>query len=788
MTSSLSGLNPQQREAVEHGEGPLLILAGAGSGKTRVITQRIAHLVNVHRVPTSAILAMTFTNKAAQEMQQRVAGLLADSYSGAPLISTFHSFCVRLLRRDYPLIGGSKDFVIYADDEQMALVKGLCRQLGLDDKQFTPRTVLSRISSAKNKGWTPRDLFQNAGDPRSERVAGIWERYQAALRQANALDFDDLLLESERLLRESPEAGTRYGERFRFLLIDEYQDTNRPQYELMRLLTRVHQNVCVVGDEDQSIYSWRGADIRNILDFEKDYPTVTLIRLEQNYRSTRNILDAASAVVANNTERKGKTLWTESGAGEPVGYCEAPDGESEALFVADSIQRYLRREPKGHAAILYRTNSQSRMFEEALRRYSLKYKVIGGLSFYERAEVKDLLAYLKLALNPLDSMALLRVINTPTRGIGKTTVEALEQVALQQNQTMLGAIDLALQGQEDATLTTRAHGPLREFRRLVTDLTELVGAGGHARDLLRYVVDRTAYVRLLEQADTPETQARIENIEELLNAAADSAERGETIAEFLDHAALVSDQDEFDETAPVTLMTLHAAKGLEFPYVFLVGLEDGLFPHSRALNSLREMEEERRLCYVGMTRACQRLYVTHASFRRRYGAGSLEPSIPSRFLREVPMQLFEDLSIRGGGGSLGAMTGMRLPAPGETHYVSEGYSQVESRPGRSKPSYNSVDNISAFFRRKDAAPSPATASRPAPEFPSRSAQASGNFRAAPPSTARGLKPGSRVKHQRYGTGTVLRIEGQGEDVKVTVSFPGYGLKKMVEKFASLELA
>jgi len=786
MTSSTAGLNPQQQEAVQHGEGPLLILAGAGSGKTRVITQRIAHLVTAHRVPTNAILAMTFTNKAAQEMQQRVAGLLAGNYGGTPLIATFHSFCVRLLRRDYPLIGGSKDFVIYADDEQMALVKGLCRQMGLDDKQFTPRTILSRISSAKNKGWTPRDLYQGAGDPRSERVASVWERYQAALRQANALDFDDLLLESERLLRESEEAGTRYGERYRFLLIDEYQDTNRPQYELMRLLTRVHQNVCVVGDEDQSIYSWRGADIRNILDFEKDYPAVKLIRLEQNYRSTRNILDAASAVVANNTERKGKTLWTEAGAGESVGYCEAPDGESEALFVADCIQRYLRREPLGHAAILYRTNSQSRMFEEALRRYALKYKVIGGLSFYERAEVKDLLAYLKLALNPRDSMALLRVINTPTRGIGKTTVEALEQTALEQNQTLLGAIDIVLQGQEETALAQRSLGALREFRRLVTDLTELAGAGGHARDLLRYVVDRTAYVRLLEQADTPEALARIENIGELLNAAADSAERGESIAEFLDHAALVSDQDEFDAAAPVTLMTLHAAKGLEFPYVFLVGLEDGLFPHSRALNSLREMEEERRLCYVGMTRACRRLYVTHASFRRRYGAGSLEPSIPSRFLREVPLQLFEDLSVRGGGGSLGAMSGERLPAPGETHYVREGYSQVEPS-GRSKPSYNSVDNISAFFRRKDAPAAPAVA-RPAPEFPSRSAGASGSFRATPPSTARGLKPGSRVKHQRYGTGTVLRIEGQGEDVKVTVSFPGYGLKKMVEKFASLELA
>ncbi len=774
-SSLLSGLNPQQLEAVRHGAGPLLILAGAGSGKTRVITHRIAHLIQEEGACSGSILAMTFTNKAAQEMQERVAHLLGQG-AGAPWISTFHSFCVRVLRREYDFVGGKRDFVIYADDEQLALVKTICKQLGLEDKQFTPRSVLSRISNAKNKGWDPKRLLEQSADPRTERVAVVYERYQRELRKANALDFDDLLLETERLFRESNEVRERYNEQLAYVMVDEYQDTNRPQYELMRLLTRQRQNIAVVGDEDQSIYSWRGADIRNILDFERDFPDAKVIRLEQNYRSTKNILEAASAVVANNIERKGKTLWTEAAAGAKIGLYEAPDGENEALFVADSIRRIVREQAKTHIAILYRTNSQSRLFEEALRRYGQPYRVVGGFSFYERAEIKDLLAYLKVALNPDDSMSLLRIINTPTRGIGKTTIDLLERTALEQNLSIIGAID-RLTGDPQQELAQRTRTALREFRSLVHDMVELREAGGDTSDLLKLVVDRTGYVRHLKAEDTPEAQTRVENIEELFNAAADAGDRSETIAGFLDHAALVSDQDEYDAAAAVTLMTLHSAKGLEFPYVFLVGMEDGLFPHSRAVNSNREMEEERRLCYVGMTRARQQLTLSYARFRRRFGAGAPEPTISSRFLSEVPAALLEDLSPAGSSQTIARQTIAHESGP---VYVREGYNQ-ETGAGR-RSSYNEVNNINSFFR-KESAPKPASTRPAAPAKP-----------AAPftvgktplPVSARGLKPGARVRHARYGTGTVLRIEGEGDETKLTVTFPGFGLKKMLEKMAGLE--
>ncbi len=775
MASLLSGLNPQQRQAVEHVEGPLLILAGAGSGKTRVITHRIAHLIADHGVRPESILAMTFTNKAAQEMQERVSALLDGRWHSKPLISTFHSFCVRSLRRDYDAIGGKKDFVIYADDEQLALVKSLCKQMGLDDKQFQPRAVLSRISSAKNKGWTPQQFMQNAADPRSERVAVLYGKYQQALRQSNALDFDDLLLETERLLRESEEVSARYNDWYTSIMIDEYQDTNRPQYELMRLLTRRHHNICVVGDEDQSIYSWRGADIRNILDFEQDYPDATVIRLEQNYRSTRNILDAASAVVSNNVERKGKTLWTEAGPGEKIGYYEAPDGENEALFAADTVRRILRQDAKRKIAILYRMNSQSRLMEEAMRRYGIKYRVLGGFSFYERAEVRDLLAYLKVTINPDDSMSLLRIINTPVRGIGKTTVDVIEHFALQENVSAFTAIELALQG--GTTLAQRALTALSGFRKLLLDLQTLVQAGATAEDVLKEVVDRTNYVKLLKEEDTPEAQTRIENIGELLNAVVDASVRGETIVDFLDHAALVSDQDDFDAAAPVSMMTLHSAKGLEFPVVFLVGMEEGIFPHSRSLNSTREMEEERRLCYVGMTRAREHLYLTHALSRRKYGAGMSEPSQPSRFLQEFAPDLLEDHSASGG------------VALGFGHSGHGG--DFGERPA-TRTSYNSVENIGSFFHKgglKSRTPVPASSRPAARSTPSSPSPVPGKPNWAPLGivSAGGLRAGMRVRHPSYGTGTVLRIEGEGDQTKITVSFPGQGLKKMVEKFANLRI-
>src|SRR5437868_12260373 len=650
--SFLDQLNPQQREAVETTEGPVLILAGAGSGKTRVITYRIAYLIEHKGVMPESILAMTFTNKAAAEMGERVEKLVGGLSIAKPVISTFHSFCVRMLRRDIeamripstlpgqPAMGHTKNFVIYDEADQQSVVKSLMKRLGLDDKELTPRTVLGRISWAKNHMLDPQELYLQSADPKTERVAHLYEEYRKELRKANALDFDDLLLEAVRLLKSAPQVREYYNRRFQYLLIDEYQDTNRPQYELMRMLAGEHHNVCAVGDEDQSIYSWRGADIRNILEFEQDFPEAKIIRLEQNYRSTQNILQAASAVVANNVRRKGKNLWTSRQGGPRIGYYEAPDGENEALFAADYVAKYLReiadQGENGRAAVLYRTNSQSRLFEEAMRRHQLKYHVVGGFSFYERAEIKDLISYLKVIQNPDDSVSLLRVINTPVRGIGKTTIEMMERLALETGLSMWGTIG---EGIERQLLPARALAALKSFRELIEDgramlagaylerveetaavasdesaaglrptgqpgaavptqdresdtdfdpgnfsfdfaagdsaedegtgegarlsTSEAVegfrapGAAANTAEILKFLIDRTGYIKQLEEEDTPEAYSRIENLRELVNAAMDSRDRGETLDQFLDHAALVADTDANDEQAQLTLMTHH---------------------------------------------------------------------------------------------------------------------------------------------------------------------------------------------------------------------------------------
>jgi DNA helicase II / ATP-dependent DNA helicase PcrA len=642
----LAGLNPQQREAVTHTEGPLLLLAGAGSGKTRVITHRIAHLIEAHRTPGPAVLAVTFTNKAAGEMRERVNQLLGSTRTSAtPAISTFHSFCVRLLRRDGDSLseirsGFTRQFTVYDDDDQLALMKSIYKQLGLDEKFMQYRAALSRISHAKSHKETPQDWYKAATDPKLTRLAKIYELYEERLRQANGLDFDDLLLESVRLLRRDDALRQLYNRRYEFVMIDEYQDTNRSQYELMRLLTELRQNVCVVGDEDQSIYGWRGADIRNILDFERDFPNAVVIRLEQNYRSTKNILEAASAVVANNKDRKGKWLWTNSGAGARIGYYEAPDGENEALFIADTIEKLLSKDPAERVAVLYRTNFQSRQIEEALRRYGREYSVVGGFSFYQRAEVKDLLAYLKVLLCPQDSLSLLRIINTPARGIGKGTVEQMERYALEHATSLWNALPKML---EEKVFPARADSAVKSFLNLMAELLEIAQTKP-VHETLREILAKTGYQQMLRSDASPDSESRLGNLEELVNAAAEAAERGESAAEFLDHAALVSDADTVNERAPVSLLTIHNAKGLEFPNVFIAGLEEGLFPHSRSLNSQAAMEEERRLCYVGMTRAEKRLYLSWARYRRRFGGGQPEACIPSRFLNEVPASLREKLS------------------------------------------------------------------------------------------------------------------------------------------------
>ncbi len=854
----------------------MLILAGAGSGKTRVITFRIAHLIENLGVMPESILAMTFTNKAASEMVERVDKLVSGLSIAKPVISTFHSFCVRVLRRDIealripsttpgqPPIGHTKSFVIYDESDQQQVVKGVMRRLGVDDKQLTPRTVLARISWAKNHMLDPQEIYLQSGDPTTERVAHIYEDYRKELRKANAFDFDDLLLETVRLLKAAPEVRDYYNRRFQYVMVDEYQDTNRPQYELMRMLAGTRHNICAVGDEDQSIYSWRGADIRNILEFEKDFPEAKIVRLEQNYRSTQNILQAASSVVANNIKRKGKNLWTSRQGGSKIGYYEAPDGENEALFAADWIARYLR-EAAGQgetprAAVLYRINSQSRLFEEAMRRYQLKYHVVGGFSFYERAEIKDMISYLKVIHNPDDSISLLRVINTPTRGIGKTTLETVERVALETGLSLWGAIGETLRRK---LLPARALAALKTFSDLIEDARAML-AGTYVErleqtaredepaqtpaaiesisdeeettefdptafdfgaaeeeetkpaeeqtrlapnaadpssdssesdpsfpaprvttaEILKFLIDRTGYIKQLEEEDTPEAYSRIENLRELVNAAMDSRDRGETLDQFLDHAALVSDADAYDERAQITLMTLHAAKGLEFPLVFLCGLEEGLFPHSRTMLQPDDIEEERRLCYVGMTRAMHTLVLTRAVYRRRYGTDLPEASVPSRFLDEVPAQLLEEMGSPRRVARPPSAARSDISEPGSPHYAYEdedqsaswnrarrGKQRISSTPASySGKSYNSIDNIAEFF-----------ASRGKkfniPKMPLEE-----------PRGNRGFRPGQKVRHPKYGEGLVYQREGEGEEAKITVQFPRFGLKKLVEKYAQLEKA
>ncbi len=885
----LAHLNPEQRSAVEAPEGPLLILAGAGSGKTRVITHRIAWLIQEKNIAPDSILAVTFTNKAAGEMAERVNQLLGHSTLAKPLISTFHSFCVRILRRDVEALkvgdkGLTRAFTIFDENDQSGLVKQIMKRMGLDTKQLTPRTVLSRISWAKNHMVDPQDYFLGSKDPSSERVAHIFKAYQDELRKNNAMDFDDLLLEAVRLLKSSAEVRERYQRRYQYVLVDEYQDTNRPQYELMKLLAGERKNVCAVGDEDQSIYSWRGADIRNILEFEKDFPNARIVRLEQNYRSTQIILEAAGAVVANNIRRKGKKLWTERQGGSLIGYYEAPDGENEALFIANKIQAFLRQaqdssetqNPGGaaavaHCAVLYRTNSQSRLVEEALRRYNISYTMVGGFSFYERAEIKDLLGYLRLVRNPHDSMALQRVIKTPARGIGKTTLETLERLALETGKSTWDAVAEAI---ANRLVPSRALAALESFRQLILDAQAMMdpdfagklsadvaesaadantgfdfgegapqetaddrapqvsnlrpgnqasngdepkskddsgfrspGDSATLPELIRFIIDRSGYIKALETEGTPEAFSRIENLKELANAAHDAEERSETLADFLDHAALASDTDQFDPNSRVTLMTLHAAKGLEFPLVFLAGLEEGLFPHSRALSSPEELEEERRLCYVGMTRAMNTLILTRAHYRRRYGADVPEASVPSRFLEEVPPELIENLGNRNPAWSTAPYSAGRRHGSASGSYGSHFNYEDESQetphasalPGLSSSRRfipkgqsagaqrdksvrtpgappgapeRSIDNIAHFFGGRSGAARSGSFARPTMDIPA-------------PNGASGLKKGQRVMHAKYGEGTVLQREGDGEDAKLTVLFARHGMKKLMEKFANL---
>jgi len=714
----LSGLNPQQREAVLATDGPVLILAGAGSGKTRVITHRIAHLVLEKGVSSESVLAVTFTNKAAGEMKARAEALVPGT-SLKSWISTFHSLCVRVLRRDAAAAGLDPQFVIYDEDDQLAAVREALKGLDLSEKLHPPRRLLSRISSGKNSGRDPGEVDGDAAG--ASVLARVAERYRELLAAARALDFDDLLLRTVSLLESNDEVRSRYRRRFRYLLVDEYQDTNRTQYELIRHLAGSEGNLTVVGDEDQSIYSWRGADIQNILDFEADFPGARVLRLEDNYRSSQAILDAASGLVAHNLRRKGKTLRAVRPAGEPVRLHQAVDEFQEAAWVVERIAAQGRQR---RSAVLFRMNAQSRLFEEALLRVGIPYAVVGGVGFYERREVKDVLSYLRVLSNPRDPVPLRRVINVPPRGIGGRTVEELDAIAARRNVSLWEAVGLV---EEEGLLPGRAALPLRRFREMIERLREDAAVLA-VRDLVTRVLESSGYAAALAEEESKESQDRLANLAELLSAAADYEARdaSPTLAGFLDGVSLLSDLDVARADAPVLLMTLHSAKGLEFPSVFVVGLEEGLVPHARSLTTEEALEEERRLCYVGMTRAEECLALTWTQSRQVFGQRRLAE--PSRFLSEIPRERVE---VTGDGRAATPLPFRRLGA--------------SSR--RSEPA----------VRAGDVAP------------------------------LEGIRPGARVRHPLFGVGTVLRSEGGGEDLKLTVSFAGVGAKRLVARYAGLEV-
>lgn len=826
MPDFLSSLNPEQRIAVEHTEGALLILAGAGSGKTRVIAHRIAYLIAEKGVAPWNILAVTFTNKAAQEMRQRVQRLLRDQQlSSAPIVSTFHSLCVRILRQDIEKLNEkySRTFTIYDQDDSLRLIKNCMKDLGYDEKYLGLRATQAAISAAKNRGEDV-DAFAAGADYVDERRAAMaraYQLYEDRLHGNNALDFDDLLIKTVRLLRQVPEVREKYNNKFRYILVDEYQDTNSLQFALIGLLTEKQQNIAVVGDEDQSIYKWRGADITNILNFEEHFPNTKTIRLEQNYRSTQTILDVAGAVVKHNIERKGKSLWTSNPRGDRVRYFQAFDAEAEARFVAGKILEHRNEEYDLRAAVLYRTNSQSRVFEEAMRRAGLPYNIVGGFSFYERMEVRDIIAYLKLALNPNDSIALQRVINSPPRGIGKQTVEEIARRANDSGLSLWETISLVIEKPEN--LSTRAVSALRSFRKLVLRLGEMAQSPKTedqspdiVSDIVKAAILDTGYENALKGENTDEAEARLENLQELVNAAVDYDEQGiEGLREFIDHSALVSDADQYKEDAVVTLMTAHSAKGLEFPLVFIVGLEDGLFPHSRSATDPAELEEERRLCYVAMTRAERFLYVTHAMKRRVYGEELA--SEPSQFLNEMPLDLMEDLSngkswlsfARGSSAidyEHGEYRKERKKFTGKTYdsvdSIAEFFKQRATQLGNTGGGFDSTRNASRNASKNASKPGrnvsgsgrgPAPADRknsaPLRQDPLQSPKSKDQRPASDiQQLAPDFVPGSYVKHSKYGRGLVLRREGVGDSLKLTVTFPGYGQKKLVQKYAGLEKA
>lgn len=724
-------LNDRQCEAVKHTEGPLLITAGAGSGKTKVLTCRIAHLLELGVAPYR-ILAITFTNKAAKEMKERVTNLVG-AQADSIWLSTFHSFCAKLLRFEVDgFYGYTRNFTIYDSSDQLVLVKDCLKKLNLDDKQFMPRSVLGTISSAKNVLMDAKAFAAQASDFYEQKVADVYALYQEKLRENNAVDFDDLLFLAVRLLQEKEEVREKYQSRFQYILVDEYQDTNHAQYALTKILAARWRNICVVGDADQSIYAWRGADIRNIIDFTRDYPDAASIKLEQNYRSTKTILHAANAVIDNNESRPKKTLWTENPAGNKIIHYQAQTEHDEADYIAGVIynRHEISHEPYGDMAILFRTNAQSRVLEEKLMRYAIPYTMVGGTKFYDRKEIKDVLAYLRLLYNPEDSLSLTRIINVPKRNIGATTMEHVAAYAEEQGISLFEA----LSSTDEIPVTKRARTSLENFAAMIFDLLNDI-EGKDVLSLIETVIKQTGYGDMLdkEAEHDPQGESRKENVGEFLSVAKDYMDSNPdgNLQDFLENVALVSDVDDFESSdSKVTLMTLHAAKGLEFPVVFLTGLDEGLFPHSRTLLDPSQVEEERRLAYVGITRAERQLYVTNATTRTMYGR--ISAYMPSRFLAEIPPQLMEDYHRKS------AMPQSRTTAVPGKQRVS-----ILTKPvASSLPKKHAVTDTFA--------------------------------------------KGDKVRHKIWGIGTVLDVIGEGTNMQMKIQFPTKGVRQVVVKYAPLE--
>jgi len=723
----LNTLNKPQKEAVLHTEGPLLVLAGAGSGKTRVLTYRIAYMMEKGVAPWH-ILAITFTNKAAREMLERVRVLAGEAAEDA-WISTFHSCCARILRRDIEKLGYKRQFAIYDEEDRMTVIKNICKQLQLGDKEYPPKSMRAVISDAKNKMLSPTDWLREAGDDfRNRKIFEVYREYEQNLKANNALDFDDLIIKTLELLADNPPVLEYYQDKFRYILVDEYQDTNLAQYELVRLLAGERHNLCVVGDDDQSIYGWRGADIRNILEFEKDFPDTRTIKLEQNYRSTANILDAANQVIAHNSGRKEKALWTESGEGEKIMLYDALDERDEAAYIANMAKRQQESGVRpGEMAVLYRTNGQSRVIEEAFVRAGLVYRVYGGLKFYDRKEVKDLIAYMRCLVNPDDDVATRRIINEPKRGIGDSTVELLAQYADENGMPLISAV----LDYENVGLSARARTAVKGFSELMIDLTEMLYSGSPS-DLLTEIIDRTGYVTQLQAVKSEENESRIENIRELQGAVSEYEQQnpGGEVMDFLENVALVTDMDNMGETqGAITLMTLHSAKGLEFDCVFLAGMEEGIFPITRAIFEDNQLEEERRLCYVGITRAKKKLFMTHARTRMLYN--NRQANQISRFIGEIPSRLLAS-------GRPAARSNLTPSAPNMR--MRPGYgSQPQSRPA---PGAFGIPGVQKGM------PQPAAATQEQSLF----------------------SAGDRVLHRMFGPGTVVELSGKGAAQRARIKF------------------